>query len=77
MDQDVIDRLPSAFTDGIKALLQRKIDREHKIYTESADAFLMTADESARGRGLEAKGRELAYKDILKQLMGDKDGRQD
>ena len=75
MDKGVIERLPSAFTDGFSEMLQRRIDREHKIYLDSADAFLVTADESARGRGLEAKGRELAYKDILKQLMGDKDGR--
>lgn len=77
MDKDVIDRLPSAFIDGFSEMLQRKIDKERKVYLDNADRFLETADEGARGRGLEAKGRELAYRDILKQLMGDKDGRQD
>lgn len=77
MDKDIIDRLPSAFVDGFSDMLQGKIDKEQKIYLENADIFLTTGDESARGRGLEAKGRKLAYKDILKKLMGDKDGRQD
>lgn len=77
MDKAVIDRLPSKFIDDFSDMLRRRIDKEQKVYLENSDRFLETKDESARGRGLEAKGRKLAYSDILKQLMGDKDGRQD
>lgn len=75
MERAVIDRLPSSFVDEFSGVLKRKIDKENKIYLENADLFLDSKDEAARGRALEAKGRKLAYSDILNNIMGDKNGR--
>ena len=71
----MIDRLPSNFIDPLRAFLQDRIQSEGKIQNINSEKFLETTDEAARGRALEARGRKLAYSEILNKLMGDKDGR--
>lgn len=77
MDKAVLDRLPSAFTDTFTAMLKKNIAVEDKVYRDNVELFMSTLDESARGRALEAKGRKLAYSDILNKIMGGKNDRQE
>ena len=75
MDRAIIDRLPSAFVDGFTKYLKDAQATEDKVYNKNSELFLNTKDEAARGRALEARGRRLAYSDILNKVMGDKDAR--
>ena len=77
MDKGVIDRLPSTFIDPFRKMLEEKILQEGRIYDVNSDKFIDTLDESARGRALEARGRKLAYSDILNKIMGGKNDRQE
>ena len=77
MDKAIIDRLPSTFVDPFVAMLQKSIAAEDKVYAANVELFMSTLDESARGRALEAKGRKIAYNDILNKIMGGKNDRQE
>lgn len=77
MDKTVIERLPSTFIDPFVAMLEKNIATEEKIYAANVELFMSTLDESARGRALEAKGRKIAYNDILNKIMGVKNDRQE
>lgn len=70
MDKAVIDRLPSTFIDPFVAMLKKNIATEEKVYSSNVEIFMDTLDESARGRALEAKGRKIAYNDILNKITG-------
>lgn len=75
MDRAIIDRLPSAFVDGFTKYLKDAEAKEDLVYTRNSELFLNTKDEAARGRALEARGRRLAYSEILNKIMGDKNAR--
>lgn len=75
MDIRVIERLPSAFVDEFNKYLKDSVAKEAGIYNKNSELFLNTKDEAARGRALEARGRKLAYSDILNKIMGDKNDR--
>ena len=77
MDKAVIDRLPSTFVDPFVAMLKKNIATEDRVYADNVELFMSTLDESARGRALEAKGRKVAYNDILNKIMGGKNDRQE
>lgn len=70
MDKGVIERLPSTFIDPFRKMLEDKIQQEGKIYSSNSEKFIDSLDEAARGRALEARGRQLAYSDILNKLNG-------
>lgn len=75
MDRAIIDRLPSAFVDEFAGYLRDAKAKEESIYNKNSELFLNTKDEAARGRALEARGRRLAYSDVLTKIMGDKNAR--
>lgn len=75
MDRGVINRLPSAFVDEFRKYLKDAEAKEASVYNKNSELFLNTKDEAARGRALEARGRRLAYSDVLNKIMGDKDAR--
>lgn len=75
MDKAILNRLPSAFIDGFSGYLIDAINKEKGVYEVNTELYLHTADNAARGRALEAKGRQLAYSDVLNKIKGDRDGR--
>lgn len=77
MDKLVVERLPSSFVDPFVAMLEKNIATEDKVYLANTDIFMDTLDESARGRALEARGKKLAYSDILNKIMGGKNNGQE